>query len=395
MNLSAIQSALREQGADAWLFADFRHSDPIAYRILGLEGGGLCTRRWFYLVPAEGEPVKLNHRIEPGKLDSLPGRKIIYSKWQDLHAGLREMVAPYKNVAMQYSPMNNIPYVATVDAGTIELIRSLGANVVSSADLVQIFEARWTPEQKATHLAAAHIVDHIRADAFAEVGRLIRLHGSTDEYTIARYIMDRFEAAGLATHDTPIVGVNENGSDCHYEPAPGRSSPIRRGDWLLIDMWAKEKKPGAVYYDITWCGYIAGKPGDKPSEKHQSVFQVVREARDSAVAFADDAVKNGRAIQGWQVDDVARGVIAKAGYGEYFVHRTGHSIQVEIHANGANMDNLETRDERRIIPWTCFSVEPGIYLPEFGVRLEVNCFVDEKGAGTTGAVQTEPVIVET
>jgi Xaa-Pro aminopeptidase len=390
MNLTAIQSALREQGLDAWLFADFRHSDAIAYRVLGLEGSGLCTRRWYYLVPAHGDPVKLNHAIEPGKLDALPGRKIIYSRWEQLHAGLREMVAPYKKVAMQYSAMNNIPYVCTVDAGTVELVRSLGPEIVSSMNLVQIFEARWTPEQRDSHFAAGRTVDAIRADAFAEIGRLIRKNGAADEYTIARYILDRFEAANLDTHDTPIVGCNGHAGDPHYEPTAANSAKIQAGDWVLLDMWAKERKPGAVYYDITWCGFA----GETAPEKHQSVFKIVREARDSAVAFVQESVKAGRAIQGWQVDDVARGVITKAGYGQYFTHRTGHSIAVEIHANGANMDNLETRDERGIIPWTCFSIEPGIYLPEFGVRLEVDVFVDDKQAQVTGAVQKEIVRIE-
>lgn len=390
MNLSAIQSALREQSIDAWLFADFRHSDPIAYRVLGLEGSGLCTRRWYYLVPANGDPVKLNHAIEPGKLDALPGRKIIYSRWEQLHAGLKEMLAPYKKVAMQYSPMNNIPYVCCVDAGTVELVRSLGADIVSSMNLVQIFEARWTPEQRDTHFAAGKIVDEIRADAFAEIGRLIRKDGSTDEYTIARYILDRYDAAKLDTHDTPIVGCNAHAGDPHYEPTVGASAKIKAGDWVLLDMWAKERKPGAVYYDITWCGYA----GDAAPAKHQSVFEIVREARDSAVAFVQESMKAGRAMQGWQVDDVARGVIAKAGYGQYFTHRTGHSIAVEIHANGANMDNLETRDERAIIPWTCFSVEPGIYLPEFGVRLEVDVFVSDGQAQVTGAIQRDIVRIE-
>lgn len=387
MNLSAIQSALKDLKLDAWLFADFRGRDTIAYGVLGLPET-MTTRRWYYLIPSQGEPLKLNHRIEPGKLDSLPGQKRMYSRWEELHAGLREMLAGHRRVAMQYSPLNNIPYVSLADAGTVELVRSFDVEVVSSADLVQIFQARWGPGDLEAHLEAGRIVDQICADAFKETSRLVRQNGSTDEYTIARFILDRFKDAGLDTHDTPIIGSNQNSGDPHYEPAPGRSAPIRPGDFVLMDMWAK--KPGRVYYDITWTGFV----GAQPPEKVQRIFEIVRDARDCAVHFVQDAVKAGRAIQGWQVDDAARGHITKHGFGQYFVHRTGHSIAQEIHANGANMDNLETRDERSIVAGTCFSVEPGIYLPEFGVRSEVNVYVAEKEARVTGAIQRELIRIE-
>ncbi len=386
-DLTSIQQALRERGWDAWLFCDHHHRDPIAYRVLGLPTSGLVTRRWFYLIPAEGDPVKLVHRIENWQLDSLPGRKLLYSAWEELHQGLREMVAPLRAVAMQYSPLNTIPYISLVDAGTVELVRSFGPQVVSSADLVQLFEARWSPAAFQTHLEAGRAVDRIMREAFQEIGRAAGRQGAADEYAIQQFILERFAAAALTTEDPPIVAVNQNSGNPHYEPRRDRSSPVRAGDFMLLDMWAKKNQPGAVYYDITWVGCL----GARPSEKIEQIFSIVCEARNRAVNFVVAAVNEGRAIQGWQVDQAARSYIAEQGYGQYFTHRTGHSIGESIHANGANMDNLETRDERQIVPFTCFSVEPGIYLPEFGVRSEVNVFVDEREARVTGAVQKEIV----
>ncbi len=390
IDLKAIQKALKERQFDGWLFYDMHHRDPIAYRVLGLDPGGMVTRRWFYLVPAEGQPSKLVHRIESRQLDSLSGRKLVYSAWEELHAALRELLAGLKNVAMQYSPMNSIPTVSLVDAGTVELVRAMGPQVVSSADLVQLFEARWTPAAYQTHLEAGRAVDEIVQETFAWIGRAARERGSTDEYAVQQHILEGFQAAGLVSDEPPIVAANENSGNPHYEPSSGRSAPIRAGDFVLLDVWAKKSETGAVYYDITWVGYA----GAEPPEKIRRIFDLVCEARNRAVNFVVSAVNEGRAIQGWEVDRAARSYIAEQGYGEQFTHRTGHSIGEEVHARGANMDNLETRDERQIVPFTCFSIEPGIYLPEFGVRSEVNVFVDEREARITGPVQKEIVRID-
>lgn len=387
MNLSAIQAALRERKFDAWLFYDHHHRDPIAYGVLGLRPDLMVTRRWFYLIPAEGEPAKLNHRIESGHLEGLPGSKRVYSSWQELAENLKAMVSPYKNVAMQYSPNNIIPYIGLVDAGTIEQIRSFGVNVVSSANLVAQFEAMLTEAQIATHFEARDAVDAITAEAFKEIGRRVR-NGGTHEYEIQQFIMECFRRENLETDDPPIVGVNAHSGDPHYEPRAEGSSPIKQGDFVLLDIWAKKNTPGAVYYDITWTGCVG-----TPTERQQEIFRIVCNARDASVRTAKEAFAAKRKIHGWEVDDAARGTIAKAGFGQYFVHRTGHSIGVNVHANGANMDNLETKDDREIIPNTLFSVEPGIYLPEFGVRSEVNVLIHNSAAEVTGRVQQEIVTI--
>ncbi len=383
-----IQQALAERGLDAWLFYDHHHRDPIAYRVLGLDSAAMATRRWFYLLPAQGEPLKLVHRIEAWQLDALPGRKRLYSSWQELAAGVEEMARGRRRIAMQYSPHNLIPYIGLVDAGTVELVRGFGAEVVSSADLVQIFEARWSPEALDSHLAAGRAIDEIVALAFAEIARRI----PTDEFTIQRFILEKFEAAGLLSEEPPIVAVNQNTGNPHYEPRRDRSAPIAAGDFVLLDVWAKQKRPSAVYYDVTWVGFVGRSSTHwDPPEKIREIFDMVRNARDAGVEFVASAVREKRPVRGWEVDQAVRGFIGAKGYGEYFTHRTGHSIGESVHANGANMDNLETKDEREIIPQTCFSIEPGIYLPEFGVRSEVNVYVDESEARVTGAIQREIV----
>jgi Xaa-Pro dipeptidase len=389
MDLPAIQEALRERGFDAWLFCDHHHRDPIAYRVLGLPESLHVTRRWFYLIPAQDEPAKLVHRIEPGQLDALPGRADAYSAWPELWEKLKAMLAPYRRVAMQYSPNNLIPVISLVDAGTVELVRSFGKEVVSSGDLVARFEAAWSEEQIQSHFEARDAIDRIMAAAFQEIGRRARSAGGADEYAIQQWILEAFGREGLVTSDPPIVGVNANSGNPHYEPRAESSAPMREGDFILLDVWGKKDRPGAVYYDVTWSGFV----GKSPSDRQREVFGIVAGARDAAVSAVQQAVSSGRKIAGWQVDDAARGHIEKAGYAQYFVHRTGHSIGTEVHANGANMDNLETRDEREIIPNTCFSVEPGIYLPEFGVRSEVNVLVRAGKAEVTGRVQKEIVIV--
>jgi Xaa-Pro dipeptidase len=389
MNLAAIQGALREHRLDAWLFYDHHHRDPIAYRVLGVPESLMVTRRWFYCLPAVGEPRKLVHRIEAGHLDSLPGSKRQYSAWQELQTELRELLAPYKKIAMQYSPQNLIPYIGLVDAGTVEMVRSFGKEIVSSGDLVARFEASWSEEQIRSHYEARDKIDAITAEAFKEIGRRVR-SGGTNEYAVQQWIMEAFRREGLTPgDDAPIVGVNQNSGNPHYEPSSSRSAPIHEGDVVLLDIWGKLTRPDAVYYDITWMGFV----GTAPSERVQQVFGVVKGARDAAINAVQSAVAKRNKIAGWQVDDAARGFISQAGYGKYFVHRTGHSIGTTVHANGANMDNFETKDERQLVPNSCFSIEPGIYLPEFGVRSEVNMLVGEGKAEVTGRVQEEIVQV--
>ncbi len=389
MQITEIQAALREQGFDGWLFFDHHQRDPIAYRVLGLQARRHVTRRWFYLLPAEGDPVKLVHRIEKWMLDDLPGERRVYSGWQELRSGLQGLLGGRKRVAMQYSHDCMIPQVSLVDAGTVEMVRGLGVEVVSSASLVQRFEACWTSAQLEQHLEAGRRVDQVRREAFEEIARRVRADGSVQEVAVKDFVRRRFTELGLATDDGPIVGVNANSGNPHYEPTPEVTSPIRRGDFVLLDMWAKLHQPGAVYYDITWTGFL----GETPPEPISKVFTIVRDARDRAVNFIQDAIRGGRTVRGCEVDDVTRGYIASQGYGEQFTHRTGHSIGEEVHGNGANIDNLETHDDRPLVPGVCFSIEPGIYLAEFGVRAELNVYVGEKEARTTGEIQREIILL--
>jgi Xaa-Pro dipeptidase len=388
MDLPAIQSALRERNIDAWLFYDHHHRDPIAYRVLGLPNSQMVTRRWYYLIPAQGEPVKLVHKIEAGHLDTLPGQKLQYSGWQELFDQIKHMVAAHRDIAMQYSPNNLIFYVSLVDAGTVELVRGLGKNIVSSGDLVAQFEATLNAEQIKTHFAARDKIDAITAAAFQEIGRRVR-NGGTNEHQVQQWIMEAFQRENLVTDDPPVVAVNRNSGNPHYGPDAEKSSSIREGDFVLLDIWAKLNIPDAVYYDITWTGFV----GNVPSARMKDIFIVVRDARDSGVKKVQESISAGKTIAGWEVDRVVREQIKKAGFGDYFIHRTGHSIGTEVHANGANMDDLEIHDERRILPNSCFSIEPGIYLPEFGVRSEVNVLVRPHSAEVTGKIQKELVII--
>jgi len=388
MNLSAIQSALRERNIDAWLFYDHHRRDPIAYRVLGLPDNLMVTRRWYYLVPAEGEPTKLVHKIEAGHLDSLPGTKKRYSAWQELFEGLKTMLANHRDIAMQYSPNNIVFTVSLVDAGTIDMIRGMGKNVVSAADLIALFEATLSDEQIKTHFAARDLIDPITKAAFQEIGRRVR-NGGTTEHEMQQWIMEAFARDGLITDDPPIVAANANSGNPHYEPSADHPVRLREGDFVLLDIWAKQNKPGAAYYDTTWTGVI----GKAPSDRQREVFEVVRNGRNAGVEKVKNAIAAGQPICGWEVDRVTRDQIKQAGFGEYFIHRTGHSIGTEVHSNGANMDDLEIHDERRILPNTLFSIEPGVYLPEFGVRSEVNVLVRPKGAEVTGKIQDEIVTI--
>ena len=388
MNVAAIQEELSRQGLDGWLFFDHHVRDPLAYRVLGFEAARIPTRRWYYFIPAAGEPRGLVHRIESGMLDALPGEKLLYSRWTEQVSGLQKLLGDSRRVAMQYSPLCAIPYVSMVDAGTVELVRSVGVEVATSAELIQAFEARWTPQGLESHLEAGRRVDRVRREAFEYIGQKTHHGSAVQEIAVKQFVLDAFSRAGLITDHGPIVGVNANAANPHYEPTESVSAPIRAGDFVLLDMWAKLDRPGSIYYDITWTG-VCGTPTDEM----RRVFGIVTESRDAAIRRVQEAVARGEPIRGFEVDDAARGRIEAHGFGAYFVHRTGHSIGQDVHGNGANMDNLETHDERRIMPWTGFSIEPGIYLADFGVRSEVNMFVGEGEARVTGEIQKELVII--
>ncbi len=386
MKLEKIQAALREANLDGWLFYDHHRRDPIAYRVLDIDPV-MCTRRWYYMIPREGEPVKLVHRIESHNLDALPGTEDRYSSWREQREGLSRMLHGKKMVAMQYSALNNIPYIGLVDAGTVELVKSCGVDVVSSADLVQEFESTWSEEQWQSHLAAGKVVHESVRAAFADIRDAVRAGKETSEYEVQAGMVRHFVSTGLIADEPPCVAVNANSADPHYSPSKEKSRPIHSGDLVLIDAWGKLNKPGAVYFDITWTGYV----GKKVPKHYAKIFDVVSEARDAAIHLVQNALQAGRILHGYEVDDAAREVIDRKGYGTFFVHRTGHSIGEDVHGNGANMDNFETHDERRIIPRTCFSIEPGIYLHDFGIRSEVNVFTGAREARVTGEIQTEIV----
>lgn len=383
MHIEEIQAALREEQLDGWLFFDHHQRDPLAYRILKLSQERVATRRWYYFIPAQGDPKGLVHAIESGALHGLPGQICKYSSWTQQVEGLRGLLSGSGRIAMQYSPNCAIPYVSLVDGGTLELVRGTGVEIVSSANLVQFFEARWSAQQLEMHLEAGRRVDGVRAAAFQKIADALVAGRTITEWEVNRFIRSSFESSGLVTDHGPIVAVNSNMSDPHYEPEAQRSRDIRKGDAVLIDMWAKLDQPSAVFYDITWTGFC----GSTPPEALQNVFQVVSEARDRAVERVQSAVTKREQICGFDVDDAARSYIKERGFGEYFFHRTGHSIGEQVHGTGANMDNLETHDERRIIARTCFSVEPGVYLAEFGIRSEVNVYVGENDARVTGEAQ--------
>jgi Xaa-Pro aminopeptidase len=347
----------------------------------------MCTRRWYYLIPREGEPAKLVHRIEAHNLEGLPGTEERYSSWREQREGVSRLLHGKERVAMQYSALNNIPYVGLVDAGTVDLVESCGVDVISSADLVQQFEAKWSEEQWQSHLAAGQVVHKAVRTAFAAIRTAVGAGKEISEYDVQQEMVHVFEANGIIADEPPCVAVNANSADPHYSPSREKSLAIHPGDLVLLDVWGKENKPGAVYFDITWTGYV----DDKVPEQYTKVFDVVREARDAAITLVQNALQAGRILCGYEVDDAAREVIERKGYGTFFVHRTGHSIGEDVHGNGANMDNFETHDERRIIARTCFSIEPGIYLHEFGIRSEVNVFAGARDACVTGEIQIEIV----
>jgi Xaa-Pro aminopeptidase len=391
MNLEAIQKALSDAGLDGWLFYDHHHRDPIGEHILGLDPKAHITRRWYYFIPAEGEPRKLVHRIEQGRLDTLPGSKGLYSSWQELAHGLKAMLGGFRRIAMQYSPDNAIMYVSMVDAGTVEFVRSLGKQIVSSADLVSQFEAVLTEKQIVSHSVAQMVIDAILEEGWKEIGRRLRpakgIRGKVTEFDMVQWLSEAMKRANLVWENGPNVSVNANCSDSHYEPTADHTAEINEGDFLLIDIWGRVDDADSIFYDITWTGVV----GREPNEHEQQVFQTVVNARDAAISAVEQAFATGRPIRGFEADDAARDVIRSAGFANWFTHRTGHNIAHEIHGPGAHLDNLETHDVRQILPNTCFSVEPGIYLPEFGVRSEVNMLTAPGKAWVTGKIQRELV----
>ncbi len=387
MLIERIQEKLLQANLDGWLFFDHHRRDPLAYRILSLPPSMEVTRRWYYFIPASGEPRKLVHSIESQSLDTVPGIKQSYSRWPDQQAKLQALLAGAKRIAMQYSPDCAIPYVSMVDGGTLELVRACGVDVVSSADLVQEFEARWTQTQYESHMEAGRRVDQVRSEAFDLVRQKLESGVAVTEYDVQQFILRRFDQLDLITNHGPIVGVNENASNPHYEPSRDRHSHVQRGDLVLIDLWAKLKQADAVYYDVTWTAFC----GQPIPDKVLAVFEIVKDARRRACNFVIEQVQSGQPLRGFEVDDAARNHIEEQGFGEYFFHRTGHSIGTEVHGTGANMDNFESHDDRRVIANTCFSVEPGIYLPEFGIRSEVNVYVGDGFAQVTGEQQDELV----
>jgi Xaa-Pro aminopeptidase len=351
----------------------------------------MASRRWYYYIPARGEPRKLVSAVERLHLDSLPGKRLVYLSWQEQHSALKKLMGPGKKIAMQYSPKNNVPYISLVDGGTIELLKSLGYKIVSSADLISMFISVIPEEGYRTHIEAGRIMDRIRAEAFDQIRTAVRTNSGATEYDIQQYMARRFKEEGLTTYDPPMVGVNDHPADPHFETAKESARVFKQGDTVLIDMWAKKDVPGGIYYDITWVGYV----GSTPPAKYVKMFNAVKAGRDAAIKFVKDKFAKGETCYGWQVDDACRNVVKKAGFGKYFLHRTGHSITEETHGNGVNIDNLETKDERALLPGCCFSIEPGIYLDgEMAVRTEINMFIRHDGVPeVTGEIQQDLVLL--
>lgn len=390
MNLQAIQKELLAAGIDGWLFYDFHNRDAIAARILEMNTSRFASRRWFYYIPAQGTPKKLVHSIEPWRCDHLPGDKLVYLPWQQQHALLKEILGDAKKIAMQYSPNNAIPYVSIVDGGTIDLIRSFGVEVVTSANLVSMFESHLSMEDYRSHCEAGESMQAIKNAAFKEISRRMKKGDPPTEYEIYEYMIELYKQHNMICEDGPIVAVNEHAADPHFEPTPENTVKMKEGDTVLIDLWAKKNKPGSIYYDITWMGYI----GTSVPKEIEDIFQVARAGREAALNLVRQRYADNQPVHGWEVDDACRQVLVDAGYGQYFIHRTGHNIGEEVHGNGCHIDNLETKDERIIIPGTCFSIEPGIYMPEkkLGFRTEIDVFVTDEGNVEVSGEQQEKMI---
>jgi Xaa-Pro aminopeptidase len=389
LSIPAVQAALIEEGLDGWLLYDFHGSNPIARRLAGIGSGTKTTRRWYYAIPAKGEPKKLVHAIESFNLDHLDGSKTIYSRRDTLAAGLKGVLGGMKRIAMEYSPGNNIPYISRVDAGTMEAVRQLGVDVASSGDLVQRFEAIWSDEALQTHRAASDRLYRIKDRAFEFVRESRRAGRPLTELDVQGKMVAWFDEEGLITDSPPVVAAQENAGDPHYGPSETKHRAIGDQEVLLLDLWGKLAAPGSVYADITWVGFT----GPVVPDRYAQAFTAAREGRDAAVALVRDAVAQGRELRGFEVDRACRAVVDKAGFGAQFVHRTGHSLGTEVHGNGVHMDDFETHDERRLIPGTGFTIEPGVYSPAFGVRTEINMFVGDRNATVSGPLQTDFVLL--
>ena len=387
--LDEITLALGDAQLDGWLFYDFRLSDPLAYRILGLSEDGIATRRWFCYVPARGKPRAIVSAVEAHRLDPLGVEKIVYRSHTEMIAALRKVLSGARRIAMDYSPGCAIPYVSRVDAGTVEIVRAIGVEVVTAADLIQRFEATLTREQLGSHQRAASALRTIVDETFSEISRLLAADRKVSEVSVQESVMARFAARGLVTHAPPIVAVNEHSADPHYGPAAKHDRAIRRGDFVLLDLWAKESASDSIYADFTWVAFA----GDKVPAEHARIFKIVVDARDAAVALVQRRVAAGVPVSGREADRAARSVIEAAGFGDAFVHRTGHSIGREVHGTGANLDSLETLDDRSLIDHTCFSVEPGIYLPgKFGVRSELDMTIEDGRATVSGEPRQREIV---
>jgi Xaa-Pro aminopeptidase len=385
LDIAAVQKCLVEDGLDGWLLYDFHGSNPIARKLAGV-GDRHTTRRWYYFIPREGMPLKLVHAIEPGVLDDVPGERRTYAGRRELEEGVAALVGRAHAIAMEFSPRGAIPYVARVDAGTVDFIRSLGPNVVSSGDLVGRFEAAWSSAAIATHREASGRLYEIKDKAFELVRARLASGTAPGELEVQQTMMGWMADAGLVTDAPPIVAAGKNAGNPHYAPSPTVSSLIQSNEVLVLDLWAKLDRPGAVYADITWVGF-SGSPPPEVSE----VFKAVIAARDAAVALVETRVAAGQDLRGWEVDRAARDVVTAAGYGGMFIHRTGHSLGEDVHGNGVHMDDYETHDDRRLLSGTGFTIEPGVYLPTFGIRSEINMVVDRGSAEVTGPRQMELV----
>jgi Xaa-Pro dipeptidase len=385
-----IAQALAHAGLDGWLFYDFRLSDPLAYRILGLPEQGLTTRRWFYFIAADGPPQALVSAVEAHRLNSLPASsRIVYRSERQMLEGLALMLQHRRRIAMNYSPHCAIPYVSRVDGGTIELIRSLGVEIVSAADLIQTFEATLTPAQLAGHRRAAAALRDIVHESFGEIARRVRRHLPCTEYQIQRFVLQRIEARRMLTDEAPIVAVNANAANPHFSTGEQNDTPIHHGDLVLLDLFAKETASDSIYGDLTWMGFV----GDEVPDEYARIFRIVARAREAAVELVQTRIRDGMTVTGAEADQASRRMIEQEGYGDQFVHRTGHSIGREVHGTGANLDSLETRDYRALIECTCFSVEPGIYLSgRFGVRSELDMTIENSRAEVSGAPAQKEII---
>ncbi len=388
-DLKKMQEIIKKMNLDGWLLYDFRGSNDLALNILDIPVETHLTRRFYYFIPKEGTPTKIVNAIEAFHLNHIPGTQLKYSSHSSLSNHLEHVLKNVKKIAMEYSPMNSIPYVSKVDAGTLEQIKSYGVEIVTSGDLISLFDAVWTDEQYQENIPVANDLTKIAKDAFNLIKEKTLANITLTEYDVQKFIDNEISKKNYITEPPIIVGVNENSGNPHYAPDKDHYKEIKKGDFVLIDLWAKTNKENGVYADITWTGYM----GDSVPEKYVKIFNIVAEARDAAFNFVANRFKEGKEVRGYEVDDVTRNVITKAGYGQYFFHRTGHSITTEIHGSGAHMDDYETRDERLLLPSTSFSIEPGIYLPEFGVRSEIDVYISPEGKViATGGERQKEVI---